>query len=410
MSAKTNITLRKVAMDYSILAQNLAQDTDGVLIDVHSLYAQFLGLVDRRGRRGRRYELALILVAIVLAKLGGEDKPSGIADWVRARKALFIETFALKRPTMPGHNTYRRVLQRGVELEDLERGIGAYVQAWPEVGAATRITLDGKTLRGTIALGESRGLHLLAAYLPGAGVVLVQVAVEVKANEITAAPKVLKLLDLQGKIITGDALLAQRGLSLLIVTAGGHYVWTVKDNQPQLQQDIQLLFEPVKCAPGFSPAPTDFRTAQTVNTGHGRIEKRTLTTSSLLTVTSDWPGLQQVFKVEREITVVAQGVKRHETAYGITSLTADQAGPCRLLDIVREHWSQENGLHYRRDVTLHEDAGRFTDWTVAEAMALLNNLVLALLLRGGKTNAAQARRYYAAHPDEALKRILTAPA
>ena len=396
-------------MDYSTLTQNLAQDTDGVLIDVHSLYAEFLRLVDQRGRRGRRYALALILVAIVLAKLGGEDKPSGIAEWVRARKELLIEVFALKRPTMPGHNTYRRVLQRGVGLEDLERVIGAYVHAWPEVGAATRITLDGKTLRGTIAFGQSRGLHLLAAYLPGAGVVLFQVAVDVKENEITAAPKVLKMLDLQGKIITGDALLAQRTLSLLIVTAKGHYVWTVKDNQPQLQQDIQTLFAPVTCAPGFSPAPTDFRTAQIVNTGHGRIEKRTLTASSLLNATSDWPGLQQVFKVEREITLVAQGVKRHETVYGITSLTADQAGPARLLKIVREHWGQENGLHYRRDVTLHEDAGRFTDWTVAEAMALLNNLVLALLLRGGKTNAAQERRYYAAHPDEALKRLLTAP-
>ena len=396
-------------MDYSTLAQNLAHDADGVLIDVHSLYAQFLGLVDRRGRQGRRYELALILVAIVLAKLGGADKPSGIADWVRARKELLIEVFALKRPTMPGHNTYRRVLQRGVALADLERGIAAYVHAWPEVGLATRITLDGKTLRGTIAFGETRGLHLLAAYLPGAGVVLFQVAVELKANEITAAPQVLKMLDLQGKIITGDALLAQRALSLLIVTAGGDYVWTVKDNQPQLQQDIQLLFEPAPCAPGFSPGPTDFRTAQTVNTGHGRIEKRTLTTSRLLQATSDWPGLQQVFKLEREITVRVPGVKRHETVYGITSLTAEEAGPHRLLEMVREHWGQENGLHYRRDVTLHEDAGRFTDWTVAEAMALLNNLVLALLLRGGKTNAAQERRYYAAHPDEALKRLLTAP-
>jgi predicted transposase YbfD/YdcC len=410
LSAKTNITLRKVTMDYSILAQNLAQDADGVLFDVHSLYAHFLQLGDRRGRRGRRYALALILVAIVLAKLGGEDKPSGIAEWVRARGAFFIEAFDLQRPTMPGHNTYRRVLQRGVGVEELERGIRDYVQAWPEVGAATRITLDGKTLRGTLAFGEARGLHLLAAYLPGAGVVLFQVAVEVKANEITAAPKVLKMLDLQGKIVTGDALLAQRALSLLIVGAGGHYLWTVKDNQPQLQQDIQVLFEPVTCAPGFSPAPTDFRTAQTINTGHGRIEKRTLTTSSLLKGTTDWPGLEQVFKLEREVTVPAQGTHRHETVYGVTSLPANRAGPRCLLDIVREHWSQENGLHYRRDVTLHEDAGRFSDWTGAEVMALLNNLVLALLLRGGKTNAAQERRHYAAHPDEALKRLLAAPA
>ena len=278
------------------------------------------------------------------------------------------------------------------------------------MGAATRISLDGKTLRGTIAFGESRGLHLLAAYLPGKGVALFQVAVETKENEITAAPKVLKLLDLQGKIVTGDAPFAQRALSLLIVTAKGHYVWTVKDNQPQLRQDIEQLFQPEKCVSGFSPAPKDFRTAQTINSGHGRIEKRTLTTSSLLNETCDWPGLGQVFKLERDITVVGRQTKRQEVAYGITSLTASQVGPSQLLNIVREQWDQENGLYYRRDVTLKEDASRFTDWTVAEAMALLNNLELALLLRGGRDNAAQERRYYAVHPDEALKRLITAPA
>jgi predicted transposase YbfD/YdcC len=397
-------------MDYSTLTENLTQDADGVLIDVHSLYAYFQQLIDRRGHHGRVYGLALILVAIVLAKLGGEDRPSGIAEWVRFRKALFVEVFALKHDRMPGHNTYRRVLGQGVGLEDLDRVITRYLQTWPEVGLATRISLDGKTLRGTIAFGETRGLHLLAAYLPGTGVALFQVAVDVKANEIVAAPKVLKLLDLQGKIVTGDAMFTQRALSLLIVTAKGHYVWTVKDNQPQLRQDIELLFQPEKCVPGFSPAPKDFRTAQTINSGHGRIEKRTLTTSSLLNETCDWPGLGQVFKLERDITLVGPGTKRGEVVYGITDLTATEAGPRQLLEIVRDHWDQENGLHYRRDVTLKEDASRFTNWTVAEAMAILNNLVLALLLRGGNDNAAQERRYYAAHPDEALKRLILAPA
>lgn len=398
-------------MDYSTLARNLAQDTDGVIIDIHSLYARFLALVDRRGRRGRRYELALILVAIVLAKLAGEDHPSGIAAWARARKELFIEVFALKRPAMPAHNTYRRALKRGVSLEDLEREVGAFLQAWPEVGSEMRITLDGKTVRGTIAFGDTRGLHLLAAYLPGVGVVLFQVAVDTKTNEITAAPKVLKMLDLQGKIVTGDAMFAQRALSLLIVQAGGDYVWTVKDNQSRLKQDIEQLFAgDHECVPGFSPAPTDFRTASTTNSGHGRIEKRTLTTSSLLQETCDWPGAQQVFKLERNTDVVARSLKRAEVVYGITSLRAAQAGPARLLEIVREHWGQENGLHYRRDVTLKEDAGCTRDWTVAHALAILNNLVVALLLRGGKTNAAQERRYYAAHPDEALSLLFTAPA
>jgi predicted transposase YbfD/YdcC len=397
-------------MDYSILARDLAQDTDGIVFDVQSLYAHFLQLKDWRGRRGKRYTLAVILVALVLAKMAGEDSPSGMAAWARERKALFREIFGLKREAMPSHNTYRRALKSAVRLADLERAVEAYLATWPEVGQEVRITFDGKTVRGTIAFGETRGLHLLAAYLPGVGVVLFQVAVDTKTNEIGAAPQVLKMLDLQGKIVSGDAMFAQRSLSLLIVQAGGDYLWTVKDNQSQLKTDIEVLFNnDQRCVPGFSPAPTDFATARTINTGHGRIETRSLTTSSLLAETCQWPGAQQVFKLERKTQIVARGQSRAEVAYGITSLSAAEAGPERLLAIVREHWGQENGLHYRRDVTFHEDAGRTQDWTVAEAIAILNNLVLALLLRGGRTNVAQERRHYAAHPDEALKRLLAAP-
>jgi hypothetical protein len=118
-----------------------------------------------------------------------------------------------------------------------------------------------------------------------------------------------------------------------------------------------------RCVPGFSPAPTDFATARAVNTGHGRIETRSLTTSSLLAETCQWPGAQQVFKLERKTEIVARDQSRAEVTYGITSLSAAAAGPERLLAIVREHWGQENGLHYRRDVTFHEDAGRTRDWT-----------------------------------------------
>lgn len=395
-------------MDYSIVAHTLAHDAEGVLIDVSSLYARFGTLRDDRRRAGRRYELALVLIAIVLAKLAGEDKPSGIAEWVQARAALFSEVFRLKRTAMPSHNTYRRVLRQEACGEALEQEASAYLQSEPGVGQRVQITLDGKTVRGTIAWGETRGLHLLAAYLPEAGVVLFQVAVDSKTNEISAAPHVLKMLDLQGKIVTGDAMFAQRTLSVLIVDAGGDYVWTVKDNQSRLKQDIEQLFAgDHECVPGFSPVPTDFQTAQETNGGHGRIETRALTTSSLLQDTCMWPGAQQVFKLDRQTQIVAHGTTRAETVYGITSLSAAEAGPTRLLEIVRRHWGIENGLHYRRDVTLQEDAGQTKDWKVAHALAILNNVVLAILLRGGQTNAAQARRYYAAHPDRALQLLLS---
>jgi len=397
-------------MDYSTPACTLARDADGVLIDVGSLYTQFAALSDRRHRRGLRYPLPVVLVALVLAKLAGEDKPCGIAEWVQLRKELFIETFGLKHASMPHHTSYRRILRDALAADDLERMASEFLTGLPEVGRNVQITLDGKTVRGTMAFGQTRGLHLLAAYLPGAGIALLQVEVDPRTSEIGAAPQVLKMLDLQGKIVTGDALLAQRELSLIIGQAGGDYVWTVKDNQPRLRQDIELRFAPdVTLVPGFNTGPTDFRTARTVNSGHGRIEIRTLVTSSALKETSDWPYLEQVFKLERESRIRVSGVVRRDVVYGVTSLTVAEASPARLLELVRGHWGIENGLHYRRDVTLKEDACRVKDWTVAHALAILNNLVLGLLLRGGNRNAARARRRYAAHPDEGLALLLRCP-
>jgi predicted transposase YbfD/YdcC len=215
---------------------------------------------------------------------------------------------------------------------------------------------------------------------------------------------------LKGKIITGDAMFAQRELSLLIGQAEGDYVWTVKDNQPKLRADIEKLFQPdTSLVKGFSAGPTDYQTNQTINKGHGRIETRILTATSQLQETSDWPYLAQVFRLERSTELVASGTHRGETVYGMTRLTAPQASPARLQALVRQHWSVENELHYRRDVTFQEDATRLKAWNAAHVLAILNNLVLALLVHVGPGSVPQARRHYAAHPDEALRLVLTAP-
>jgi predicted transposase YbfD/YdcC len=253
-------------------------------------------------------------------------------------------------------------------------------------------------------------LHLLAVYVPGKGLTLRQLEVGEKTNEIPIAQQVLKSLDLQGKIVTGDALHTQRETSELIVEAGGDYLWLAKENQERLHQDIAQLFEPEVCAPGFSPAPSDFRTTHQVNKGHGRIEKRTLTVSGLLAETSNWPYLAQVFKIHRLITTLAGEVLRNEVVYGLTSLTATQADPRRLLALQRQHWAIESQLHYRRDVSLGEDACRCKQRPRAHALAILNNLVIALLLRNHNPNVPQAQRYYNAHPDHALNLLFRAPA
>lgn len=177
------------------------------------------------------------------------------------RTELFVTTFELKRWAMPYPTTYRRVLARAVAPSDLERLVGDFLAQLPSAGVPVHIALDGKTLRGTLTGGEKRGLHLLAAYWPEAGLVLCQMEVAPRTNEIGAARLVLKTLDLKGKIITGDALLAQRDLSLLSVKTGGDYVWTVKDNQllAILNNLVPALL--ARRLPQLAPSPPPFRCA-----------------------------------------------------------------------------------------------------------------------------------------------------
>jgi predicted transposase YbfD/YdcC len=268
------------------------------------------------------------------------------------------------------------------------------------------IVIDGKTVRGTITVEDPFGLHLLAAYLPGEGIVLMQMVVEKdKENEIVVAPKLLQCLDLRNKVVIGDAMHTQRQISAQIVEAGGDFVWIVKDNQANTRQAIEQLFAPEKAVPGLGCPAMDFESAQTTEKQAGRIETRQITVSSLMNDYLDWPYLGQVFKLERRFITLATGEVETEVQYGLTSLTRQKANPEKLLAIVRSEWGIENGLHYRRDVTFQEDQTRMTDKRMGRAMAIINNLVVSLINSQGFTNHAQARREFNASPDKALALI-----
>ncbi len=380
-------------------------DPCGFVIDLDSLFVRLARLHDRRHARGIRYALVTVLVYIILAKLAGEDRVYGISQWVKYRKEPLAEALHLQKPRAPCANTYRFILGQGIDIEELEQVVRDFFAAQAQAGQSIVIVLDGKTLRGTIRTGQTHGRHLLAAYLPAEGWVLFQVEVGGKENEIRAATRVLKCLDLRGKVVTGDAIFAQRELSLQIVEAGGDYVWTVKDNQSSLRQDIELLFQPEKTVKGFSQGTQDFRRAETIEKNHGRRERRRITLSTELNGYLDWPGAQQVFKLERHFERIADGHVTHEVVYGITSLTAPAATPQRLLQLIRSHWGIENGLHYRRDETLREDWCHLKCGQAPRAMAVINNLIVGLVLHLGWTNLAAARRYFDAKPIEAQRLV-----
>ena len=377
-----------------------------ILFSISSLMSYLVRITDTRKARGIRYSLVTILVVMILAKLCGEDKAYGIADWAEMRSEWLIETLQLAYKRLPHHTTYRRILTDVIDGDELEGLVSEYLSQLTEEGQAVIISIDGKTIRGTITAEDPFGLHLLAAYLPGEGLVLMQMVVEKdKENEIVVAPKLLKCLDLRHKIVVGDAMQTQRRLSTQIVEAEGDYVWIVKDNQPHTRQAIAQLFAPQKAIPGLGCPPMDFQTAKTINKSRGRLEERTITVSNLLNDYLDWPHLAQVFKLERRFTYLASGKVYAETQYGLTSLTDREASPERLLEIVRSEWGIENGLHYRRDVTFQEDLTRMTNKSMGRAMATINNLTISLLNSLGFDNHARARRFFAAHPDKAFAAI-----
>ena len=371
--------------------------------DVGSLYAQLCELQDKRKPKGLRYRLESILVIMILAKLCGEDNPSAIAEWAKHRTELLCEALQLERKTMPHHSTYRRIAEEVICVEELEQVLSEQWSSKRFFGKQALLAIDGKVLRGTLD-EEQKGVYLLAAYLPGEGLVLMEVEIAGKGSEIPAAPKLLKSIDLREKVVMGDAMHTQREVSIQIVEAGGDYIWLAKGNQPQIEQDIRLWFEPDPTPiPGQSYVPKDFETTQKVNKGHGRLEQRTLTVSSQLQDFLDWPYLQQVFKLERKFTFLKTNKVQEQVVYGFTSLSREKIAPPQLLTLIRSYWGIENGLHYRRDVTLHEDHTRMSKRNAARLMACLNNLVLALLIGKLKFRyLPSARRYFAAFPTQAL--------
>ena len=333
-------------MQYSTAKIEREINAGGLEFDKGSVYDYFCQLTDLRGRNGKRYELEAALTIMVLAKLCGEDKPMGIAEWAKHRKEELVKLLGLNWSSMPHHNTYRRILAYKVYEQEVAQVVGAYNQR----GAHGDVyALDGKARRGMRKKDEEGQEYGLSVYDVAQAKVLSQVEVGRKENEIVKAPQALKLAEISQKVVTADAMHTQRGLATQILAAQGEYVLPVKENQPQLYKNIQSLFAPEYPKPGFGKTQTDFLTAQKVDKGHGRIERRIITTSEMLNTYAAWPGLAQVYRLERQFQWWRNGRSYRsscEVEFGITSLTRQEASPAHLLRLRRAHWGIETGLHY----------------------------------------------------------------
>lgn len=192
---------------------------------------------DRRGRKGRQYQLRSVLGIAIAAMLAGANDLRAIYRWGRRLKPEALVQFDIANGKAPCHATYHYVF-RSLDADALSRALGRFAIADAEPG---HIAIDGKTLRGSRRL-DARAIHVLAAFSTDLGAVIGDLVVEPDQNEITAAMALLKGLPLDGAVITGDAIFTQRELCRVIRDGGGHYLFVVKDNQPQLKAGIAEAF------------------------------------------------------------------------------------------------------------------------------------------------------------------------
>src|SRR5258708_29939183 len=346
------------------------------LIDVLAEIPEF------RHARGKRHPLPAILGLICVAVLCGYRSYSAIAQWARIYPRDLVEALGFTSTTPPCPAVLCTVL-RQVDRAQVEAIVGAWAESVlaavpPDPSDAEAIALDGKTVRGSQHQGAPMA-HLLSALSHRLGLTLGQQAVGDKTNEIAHVVHLLHGLVIEGRIFTMDALLTQRNVARTIVAGGGDYVMLAKGNQPTLEHDIALVFD--------EPPEDDPQSmAETLDRGHGRIERRRLTVSATLAEYSTWPGLQQVFRLERETVLRATGEIRAEIVYGVTSLSPPHADARRLLDLTRRHWRIENHSHWVRDVTFDEDRSQVRCGSTPEVMAAFRNTAIGLLRVSAETH------------------------
>lgn len=364
----------------------------------------FGSLPDPRLERRKRHLLLDILAIAVCAVIAGADGWTDIEQFGRAKEQWF-RTFLALPNGIPSHDTFGRVFAR-LDPQAFQKSFMEWVTAINELTQGQIVAVDGKTLRRSHERTLGKGaIHLVSAWATANRLVLGQVKVAEKSNEITALPELLRLLELSGCIVTIDALGCQTDVAEAIVQQGADYVLAVKANQGRLYQDVKDLFEGYQSI-AFQRIPHGY--AKTVHKGHGRIEIRECWTLDdfesldFVRQDGDWKNLRSLVMVQAERRI---GLKvSRETRYFIASL---ESNPRLALRAVRQRWGIENELHWVLDIAFREDESRVRKDHAPENLAVLRHMAFNLLKQERRAKVGvHAKRLKAAWDESYLLTVL----
>ena len=354
------------------------------------------GVADPRDRRGVRHDLLTVLSLAITGVLAGCRSLTAIWEHTTDLTAADLEALGLEAgQDLASESTIRRVLQ---DLDPAD--VDAHLRSWLCTRAGTIngrrvIAVDGKTMRGA-RTSKDPAPHLLAALDQATGAVLTQQRVADKSNEIPALRDLLEPLDLDGVVVTADAMHTQTGTAQWITRRGGHYLLTPLGNQKTLRKTLKAL--PWKSVPSVS----------SVDTSHGRRVRRTAKAIEAPALV-DFPGAAQVVQLRRTRTIKSR--KHVEVVYLICSLPMTDAQPEVVAAWIQGHWGIENRLHWVRDVVFDEDRHQLRTRNGPQVMATLRNLAISLirLFHGTRTSIASTTRSLSRQPKRAIRLLTQTP-
>jgi len=333
----------------------------------------FQDLTDPRRREGT-YPLVNIVVMALCAVVSGADDFVAIADWAESKKD-WLAKFLDMSEGVPSHDRFNAILA-AIKPPEFEKCLLSWINALHEFTEGQVVAIDGKTLRRSFDAASSKApIHMVSAWATANHISLGQVVTDAKSNEITAIPKLLEILEIEGCLVTIDAMGCQREIAQEIVASGADYVLAVKDNQPKLHEAIRDYFtEHLEDECRSIPC----RRFESHEKGHGRIDDRYYYLAKLpkdFALQEKWAGLKAI-GVAIRITEHNNGKCSEDVRYYIVSRYLSGE---KFANAVRGHWGIENSLHWQLDVTFGEDASRLRNGHADANFSLLRRTALSML-------------------------------